>query len=212
MQGMCWTCWGQGFSCIVRKLRVSSILVAVASHLLQTMLWSRPHDINLAPVAQVADIADVVRQQADALMLCGETAAGLFPDKCVGVLRAVATSIEEWCRCSTAHASVGVRELPTKYTEIHFQQVKVIRVDKSPRILNIQDKSGMGVLRAVATSIEEWCRCSTGHDFIPVQGLGALHARTQILKHLRRGWCCNLIKAQGSNARMVFRSSAAMAS
>ena len=47
---------------------------------------------------QVADIADVVRQQADALMLCGETAAGQFPDKCVGVLRAVATSIEEWCR------------------------------------------------------------------------------------------------------------------
>ena len=53
-------------------------------------------------VAQVADIADVVRQQADALMLCGETAAGQFPDKCVGVLRAVATSIEEWCRWGPA--------------------------------------------------------------------------------------------------------------
>ena len=52
----------------------------------------------LRGMVQVADIADVVRQQADALMLCGETAAGLFPDKCVGVLRAVATSIEEWCR------------------------------------------------------------------------------------------------------------------
>ena len=52
----------------------------------------------------MADIADVVRQQADALMLCGETAAGLFPDKCVGVLRAVATSIEEWCRCSALMA------------------------------------------------------------------------------------------------------------
>ena len=66
----------------------------------------------------------MVRQQADALMLCGETAAGLFPDKCVGVLRAVATSIEEWCRCSTAHASVGAGELPTRFTKIHSKQAK----------------------------------------------------------------------------------------
>ena len=57
-----------------------------------------PAAMRQGSFAQVADIADVVRQQADALMLCGETAAGLFPDKCVGVLRAVATSIEEWCR------------------------------------------------------------------------------------------------------------------
>lgn len=47
---------------------------------------------------QVADIADVVRQRADALMLSGESAAGAYPDKAVGVLRAVATRIEEWCR------------------------------------------------------------------------------------------------------------------
>jgi pyruvate kinase len=48
---------------------------------------------------QVADIADVVRQRADALMLSGESAAGEYPDKAVTVLRAVATRIEEWCRC-----------------------------------------------------------------------------------------------------------------
>ena len=48
--------------------------------------------------AQVADIADVVRQRADALMLSGESAAGAYPEKAVGVLRAVATRIEEWCR------------------------------------------------------------------------------------------------------------------
>ena len=47
---------------------------------------------------QVADIADVVRQRADALMLSGESAAGAYPEKAVGVLRAVATRIEEWCR------------------------------------------------------------------------------------------------------------------
>jgi pyruvate kinase len=47
---------------------------------------------------QVADIADVVRQRADALMLSGESAVGLWPEKAVGVLRATATRIEEWVR------------------------------------------------------------------------------------------------------------------
>lgn len=47
----------------------------------------------------MADIADVVRQRADALMLSGESAAGAYPEKAIGVLRAVATRIEEWCRC-----------------------------------------------------------------------------------------------------------------
>lgn len=50
-------------------------------------------------MAQVADIADVVRQRADALMLSGESAVGLWPEKAVGVLRATATRIEEWVRC-----------------------------------------------------------------------------------------------------------------
>lgn len=48
--------------------------------------------------AEVADVADVVRQRADALMLSGESAIGAFPDKALGVLRAVATSSEEWGR------------------------------------------------------------------------------------------------------------------
>ena len=51
---------------------------------------------------QVADISDVVRQRADALMLSGESAAGAYPEKAVGVLRQVATRIEEWCRCGAA--------------------------------------------------------------------------------------------------------------
>lgn len=56
---------------------------------------------------QVADIADVVRQRADALMLSGESAAGAFPDKAVNVLRIVATQIEEWCRSVLRAAMLG---------------------------------------------------------------------------------------------------------
>ena len=47
---------------------------------------------------QVADISDVVRQRADALMLSGESAVGAYPEKALGVLRQVSTYIEEWCR------------------------------------------------------------------------------------------------------------------
>ena len=53
----------------------------------------------------MADIADVVRQRADALMLSGESAAGAFPDKAVNVLRTVATQIEEWCRFEPLYVS-----------------------------------------------------------------------------------------------------------
>ena len=48
----------------------------------------------------MADIADVVRQRADALMLSGESAIGAYPEKALGVLRQVSTRIEEWCRCA----------------------------------------------------------------------------------------------------------------
>lgn len=44
-------------------------------------------------------MADCVRQRADALMLCGETAAGAYPLKSLEVLRTTSTRIEEWMRC-----------------------------------------------------------------------------------------------------------------
>merc|ERR1719181_976606 len=62
----------------------------VASHLLRSML-EHPTPTR----AEVADIADVVQQRADALMLSGESAAGLHPMKCLDVLRTVALRTEQ---------------------------------------------------------------------------------------------------------------------
>jgi len=62
----------------------------VASHLLRSML-EHPTPTR----AEVADIADVVQQRADALMLSGESAAGLHPMKSLDVLRAVALRTEQ---------------------------------------------------------------------------------------------------------------------
>jgi hypothetical protein len=49
-------------------------------------------DVPVPTRAEVADCADVVRQQADALMLSGETAAGKYPIKAVQTLQAVCSS------------------------------------------------------------------------------------------------------------------------
>ena len=78
---------------IVMRCRQQGKPVIVASHLLQSMI-----EYPTPTRAEVADISDVVRQRADALMLSGESAAGAYPDKAVAVLRAVSGRIEEWCR------------------------------------------------------------------------------------------------------------------
>lgn len=64
-------------------------------------VFPKPEILN----TQVADISDVVRQRADALMLSGESAVGAYPEKALGVLRQVSTRIEEWCRCAAALGS-----------------------------------------------------------------------------------------------------------
>lgn len=58
--------------------------VFVASQLLNSMI-----DVPVPTRAEVADCADAVRQQADALMLSGETAAGMYPVKAVQTLQSV---------------------------------------------------------------------------------------------------------------------------
>jgi pyruvate kinase len=58
--------------------------VFVASQLLNSMI-----DVPVPTRAEVADCADAVRQQADALMLSGETAAGAYPVKAVQTLQGV---------------------------------------------------------------------------------------------------------------------------
>lgn len=78
---------------IVLKARQLGKPSIVAAQLLQSMI-----EYPIPTRAEVADVADVVRQRADALMLSGESAMGKYPEKALGVLRAVATRMEEWVR------------------------------------------------------------------------------------------------------------------
>ncbi|MCB1318591.1 MAG: pyruvate kinase, partial [Leptospiraceae bacterium] len=55
--------------------------VIVATHLLESMIQ------NPMPTrAEVTDVSNAIYEQADAIMLSGETAAGKYPEKCVQVL------------------------------------------------------------------------------------------------------------------------------
>jgi len=92
---------------VVARCRQAGKPVIVASHLLQSMI-----EYPTPTRAEVADVSDVVRQRADALMLSGESAVGAYPGKAVDVLRAVATRSEEWVR-QECHGSLVLPHLTT---------------------------------------------------------------------------------------------------
>ncbi len=63
--------------------------VIVATHLLESMIKNR-----VPTRAEITDIANAVFEQADAIMLSGETSVGQYPVECVEVMNRVATRIE----------------------------------------------------------------------------------------------------------------------
>ena len=63
--------------------------VVVATHLLESMI-SYPMPTR----AEITDVANAVFEQADAIMLSGETSVGRYPVECVQVLNRVALRIE----------------------------------------------------------------------------------------------------------------------
>ncbi|KAL3700893.1 hypothetical protein R1sor_018915 [Riccia sorocarpa] len=92
--------------------------VIVASQLLESMI-----EYPIPTRAEVADVAEAVRQKADALMLSGESAMGLFPDKCVEVLRSVSLRIEHTCREDKLKSSEPLPELCESLPERISEQV-----------------------------------------------------------------------------------------
>ncbi|MBU3069335.1 pyruvate kinase [Aestuariicella sp. G3-2] len=74
---------------IVRKCAQKGKRVIVATHLLESMIE------NPMPTrAEVTDVANAVYEEADGIMLSGETTVGKYPIKCVENMSKIATSIE----------------------------------------------------------------------------------------------------------------------
>src|SRR5437763_1001946 len=63
--------------------------VVVATHLLESMITNR-----VPTRAEITDIANAVFEQADAIMLSGETSVGQYPVECVEVMNRVAMRTE----------------------------------------------------------------------------------------------------------------------
>jgi pyruvate kinase len=74
---------------MVRRCAIAGKPIIVATHLLESMI-----DNPLPTRAEVTDVANAVYEQADAIMLSGETAAGKYPTRCVEVLDTIARRIE----------------------------------------------------------------------------------------------------------------------
>ena len=75
---------------MVRRCAVAGKPVIVATHLLESMI-----DNPMPTRAEVTDVANAVYEQADAVMLSGETATGKYPVRCVNVLDRIARRIEQ---------------------------------------------------------------------------------------------------------------------
>jgi pyruvate kinase len=64
--------------------------VIVATHMLESMI-----DSPIPTRAEVTDIANAIREQADCVMLSGETTVGKYPVECVETIQRIASRIEE---------------------------------------------------------------------------------------------------------------------
>jgi pyruvate kinase len=74
---------------IVRECSRAGKPVIVATHLLESM-----REAPMPTRAEVTDVANAVYEQADAIMLSGETASGQNPVRCVEVMDGIAKRIE----------------------------------------------------------------------------------------------------------------------
>ncbi|KAG9440005.1 hypothetical protein H6P81_020170 [Aristolochia fimbriata] len=78
---------------VTRICRQLNKPVIVASQLLESMV-----EYPTPTRAEVADVSEVVRQYADALMLSGESAIGAYGEKALSVLRVASERMELWSR------------------------------------------------------------------------------------------------------------------
>ncbi|EMY78621.1 pyruvate kinase [Leptospira weilii serovar Ranarum str. ICFT] len=75
---------------IIKECALKGKRVIVATHLLESMIN------NPSPTrAEVTDVANAVYEEADAIMLSGETAAGKFPVRCVEMMDKIAQRVEK---------------------------------------------------------------------------------------------------------------------
>ena len=105
---------------IIRTCAQMGTRVIVATHMLESMIE------NPIPTrAEVTDVANAVYEEADAIMLSGETTVGKYPVKCVEILDRIARSTE---------SSRGLRFTVNLALEDDKQQIAKAAVDLATSI------------------------------------------------------------------------------
>ncbi len=74
---------------LVEACRTAGKPVIIATHLLETMITS-----PMPTRAEISDVSNAIREQADAIMLSGETTIGAYPLESVQVMKNIIESIE----------------------------------------------------------------------------------------------------------------------
>lgn len=97
---------------IIQLCRNLNKPVIVASQLLESMI-----EYPIPTRAEVSDVSEAIRQQADALMLSGESAMGQYPEKALDVLRSVSLRMERWRRENMLHEDVELMKLSSSESD-----------------------------------------------------------------------------------------------
>ncbi|RAL54587.1 hypothetical protein DM860_001715 [Cuscuta australis] len=103
---------------IVKLCRQLNKPVIVASQLLESMI-----EYPIPTRAEVADVSEAVMQRADALMLSGESAMGLFPDKALSVLRTVSLRIERQRREDKKHEAMELPSIASSFGDTISEEI-----------------------------------------------------------------------------------------
>lgn len=72
---------------------------------------------------KVADVSEAVRQYADALMLSGESAIGLYGQKALSVLRMVSSRMELWSREENRQTNLRTHQLGESLQECIAEEI-----------------------------------------------------------------------------------------
>ncbi len=97
---------------IVKECAYQGKRVIIATHLLESMIQ------NPFPTrAEVTDTANAVYEEADALMLSGETTVGKYPIKCIEILDRIAKRVEKsgGIRWAREREAISLKEKMAKY-------------------------------------------------------------------------------------------------
>lgn len=124
---------------IVRECAIAGKPVIVATHLLESM-----RDAPMPTRAEVTDVANAVYEQADAIMLSGETASGKYVVRCVEVLDRIAKRVEPepGLEFHSARVPAGARE------EIARSACRIADSLRAPAIVVVTRRGQLGQLVA----------------------------------------------------------------